>query len=63
MDARACGVTKVVLRFRSQLAAKTKIIGHYHGCSYEALGKAYPAELTSLEDKIDEVVGTYRWLK
>jgi hypothetical protein len=45
------------------ISRKTKIIGHYHGCSYEALGKAYPAELTSLEDKIDEVVGTYRWLK
>jgi hypothetical protein len=42
---------------------KTKTIAHYHGCSYEALGKAYPAELTSLEDKIDEVVGSYRWLK
>jgi len=42
---------------------KTKTIAHYHGCSYEPLGLAYPTELTALENKIDEVVGTCRWLK
>ena len=45
------------------IMGKTKTIGHYHGCAREALGKAYPEDLTSLEDKIDEVVGTERWLK
>ena len=42
---------------------KTKFIEHYHGCAREGLGKPYPEDLTSLEDKIDEVVGTERWLK
>ena len=42
---------------------KEKTIGHYHGCAREGLRKPYPEDLTSLEDKIDEVVGTERWLK
>ncbi len=46
-----------------RINGKKKTIGHYHGCAREGLGKAYPEDLTSLEDKIDEVVGTKRWLK
>ena len=46
-----------------RINGKEKTIGHYHGCAREGLGKAYPEDLTSLEDKIDEVVGTERWLK
>ena len=42
---------------------KTKTIAHYHGCAYEPLGTAYPRELTALENEIDQVVGTSRWLK
>jgi hypothetical protein len=42
---------------------KTKTIHHYHGCAYEALGKAYPEQLTSLENMTDEIVETERWLK
>jgi len=46
-----------------RINGKEKTIGHYHGCAREGLGKAYPEDLTSLEDKIDAVVGTERWLK
>jgi hypothetical protein len=36
-----------------------KTIGHYHGCK----GSAVLDQLTALEDKIDEVVNTKRWIK
>jgi hypothetical protein len=42
---------------------KTKTINHYHGCGRGVSGTAYPPELTALEDKIDEVIGTGKWLK
>ena len=38
---------------------KQKTIGHYHGCK----GSAVLDQLTALEDKIDEVVNTKRWIK
>jgi hypothetical protein len=41
---------------------KAKTIDHYYGCGEEAFGPAYPLELTALEKKIDEVVGTKQWL-
>jgi hypothetical protein len=42
---------------------KTKTIDHYYGCVGPALQQTYPLELTRLEGKIDEVVGTYEWLQ
>lgn len=45
------------------IGGKTKTIAHYHGCAKSISGPAYPAELTALEAKIDEVVGTKQWLK
>ena len=42
---------------------KTKIVAHYNGCGQTAFGQAYPLELTALENKIDEIVGTKEWLK
>ena len=35
---------------------KTKTIRHYHG------DKSAPKELTKLEDRIDEIVGSQRWI-
>jgi hypothetical protein len=41
---------------------KSKTIFHYHGCLDEN-HRSYPAELTALELKIDELVNTKQWLK
>ena len=42
-----------------RLNGKTKSVAHYHGCGTEGvLGK-----LTALEDRIDEVAGTQKWIK
>ena len=38
---------------------KQKTIRHYHGCK----GSTVLDQLTALEDKIDEVVNTKRWIK
>lgn len=38
---------------------KTKTIRHYHGCR----GSSVLDQLTALENKIDEVVNTKRWIK
>lgn len=45
------------------IGGKTKTIDHYHGCEERPFEPAYPPELTALEDKIDEFVGTGKWLK
>ena len=42
---------------------KSKTIGHYHGCLEANHGPTYPAQLTNLELRIDEVVNTKQWLK
>ena len=41
------------------LNGKTKRIRHYHGCR----GTTVLEQLTALENKIDEVVNTKRWIK
>ena len=38
---------------------RTKIVAHYHGCGTAGA----LAKLTALENKIDEVVGTEKWIK
>lgn len=38
---------------------KSKVIRHYHGCR----GSSVLEQLTALEDKIDEVANTKRWIK
>ena len=46
-----------------RMNGKTKTIGHYHGCQWAPFGAIYPVELTALENKIDEIIGTKQWLK
>ncbi len=41
---------------------KSKTVFHYHGC-FDQNMRPYPAELTALELKIDELVNTKQWLK
>ncbi|HET9479938.1 MAG TPA: hypothetical protein VFO72_11365, partial [Pyrinomonadaceae bacterium] len=38
---------------------RKKTVSHYHGCR----GTAVLEQLTKLENKIDEVVNTNRWIK
>ena len=45
-----------------RLNGKTKSIYHYHGCMEEGGRITYPAVLTQLENRIDEIVGTKRWI-
>lgn len=46
-----------------KIDGKTKAITHYHGCQ-DSKGKfIYPKELTELERRIDEIVGTGQWIK
>ena len=49
------------VRISLRLNGKTKSIYHYHGCVDEAR-RTYPAGLTELEDRIDEVLGTQGWI-
>lgn len=46
---------------------KTKKVHHNLGCrerrSMDGPGRAYPSELTALEERIDEIVNTARWVK
>jgi hypothetical protein len=42
-----------------RLTGKTKSVSHYHGCGTEGVLQ----KLTTLEDKIDEVAGTQKWIK
>jgi len=44
-----------------RINGKTKSISHYYGC--QSKGTIYPKDLTLLETKIDELVGTDRWIK
>lgn len=45
------------------LNGKSKSIRHYSGCQESNSESAFPLELTKLEDKIDEIVGTKRWIE
>jgi len=42
---------------------KTKTIEHYYGCHADAGGPIYPEQLTDLEQTIDQILDTKRWLK
>jgi len=42
-----------------RLKGKTKSVRHYYGCG----DKGALAQLTALEKKIDEVLGTQKWIK
>ncbi|HYX30979.1 MAG TPA: DUF6438 domain-containing protein, partial [Pyrinomonadaceae bacterium] len=42
-----------------RLNGRTKSVAHYYGCGNEGV----LAKLTALENKIDEVVGTQKWIK
>jgi hypothetical protein len=46
-----------------RINGKTKSISHYHGCQDGTGTSIYPKDLTELETKIDELVGTDRWIK
>ncbi len=46
-----------------RMAGKSKTIVHYHGCQEGSGQSTYPKALTELESKIDEIVGTSRWIK
>lgn len=45
-----------------RLNGKTKSILHYYGCHKDPGNAMYPKGLTELESKIDEIVGTERWI-
>ena len=42
---------------------KTKSVSHYYGCQAGDGTSIYPKGLTFLETKIDEIVGTAKWIK
>jgi hypothetical protein len=42
-----------------RLNGKAKGVDHYHGCGV----KGVLPKLTALEDRIDAVVGTQKWIK
>jgi len=46
-----------------RINGKIKSISHYYGCQTGTGGSIYPKDLTQLETKIDELVGTDRWIK
>jgi hypothetical protein len=47
-----------------RISGRTKVISHYLGCwEKDAHFKVYPRELFLLENKIDEIVGTKKWVE
>ncbi len=46
------------------LGSYEKSVRHYHGCMEKRDGqyRTYPAGLTNLEERIDEIAGTNRWI-
>jgi len=44
-----------------EINGRKKAISHYLGCREQ--GGDFPLQLVSLENKIDEIVGTGKWLK
>lgn len=45
-----------------RINGKSKSILHYYGCHKDPGNAIYPKALTDLESKIDEIVGTERWI-
>ena len=46
-----------------RINGKSKTINHYYGCQEHSGASIYPTALTTLETKIDKIVGTTRWIK
>lgn len=47
-----------------QINGRKKTIEHYHGCKTEGRnGAVFPQQLTKLETRIDEIVGSQQWVK
>ena len=46
-----------------RIKGKSKSISHYYGCQDSRGRSIYPKELTDLETKIDQIVGTDKWIK
>lgn len=47
-----------------QINGRKKTIRHYHGCIMkEREPEAFPRELTNLENRVDEITGSERWVK
>jgi hypothetical protein len=47
-----------------QINGRRKAISHYLGCVFaEANHETYPRELTTLENRIDEIVKTQQWMQ
>ena len=46
-----------------RINGRSKAISHYHGCQSGDGSFIYPKALTELEDQIDHIVGTKKWLK
>jgi hypothetical protein len=46
-----------------RINGKTKTISHYYGCQTGTGSAVYPNGLTYLETKIDQIVGTEKWIK
>jgi hypothetical protein len=48
-----------------QINGQTKSVNHYLGCLYLTNGfdESYPKELTTLENRIDEIINTKQWMQ
>jgi hypothetical protein len=46
-----------------RINGKSKSISHYHGCQDNSGTSIYPKGLTDLENNIDQIVGTDKWIK
>jgi hypothetical protein len=46
-----------------RMGGRSKSITHYYGCQENDGNSIYPKALTELETKIDQIVGTDRWIK
>jgi hypothetical protein len=46
-----------------RMNGKSKTISHYYGCQMGSGTAIYPNGLTYLETRIDQIVGTDRWIK
>jgi hypothetical protein len=46
-----------------RMNGKSKTISHYYGCQTGSGSAIYPNGLTYLETKIDQIVGTDKWIK
>ena len=46
-----------------RINGKSKTISHYHGCQGGDGSYIYPKALTELENRIDQIVDTAKWIK